>query len=194
MAGTPKSQWEYIYQTVPVTEIPWENGMPSPDLEFLCEKEVITSGTRILDAGCGLGTQTLYMAEVGAKATGIDISETAINKARSKMLESKLTAKFLIGDVCKMPLPNASFDVLYDRGCYHHLTMRQRKLYVKEMARVLRRDSLAHLLVFSGTMGPKEVVDLFLPYFSVINAEESTFFDHTTHQQLAVHLVRFMRL
>lgn len=196
MDYTPKSQWEYIYQTVPIHQIPWETGEPSLDLRLLFKQNRIRKGMKMLDIGCGLGTQTRFMAKNGAAATGIDISETAIKKAREQLLkESNLLANFIVGDVCKMPMPTASFEIAYDRGCYHHLSPKQRENYTKEVARVLAPKGLLHMLVFSGALSSVEVINWFLPYFHVVGAYEDFVVDYTNNnQQIPIHIVQFKKI
>ena len=194
MEYTPKSQWEYIYQTIPQHQIPWETGEASPDLATLIHEKILKKGTKVLDAGCGLGTQTCFMALNGAVATGIDISETAVKKAREQMLKENYTAHFVVGDVCKMPMPNASFEFVYDRGCYHHLSPIERMDYVKEVHRVLVPGGIFHLLVFAGALTTQEVIELFLPDFQPFKAYEDVIVDHTNNdQQLTIHIVEFKK-
>lgn len=195
MDYTPKAQWDYIYQTVPVSQIPWETGMPSRDLVALLKKYSLKKGIKVLDVGCGLGTQTRYLARHGAAPTGIDISETAIKKAREQSLKEDVHTKFVVGDVCRMLLPTASFEVVYDRGCYHHLNPKQRRDYVKEVTRVLSKGGMLHMLVFAGTISPSEVITYFLPHFQVLGAYEDTEIDHTNNNQpLQVHILDFTKL
>ena len=196
MDTTPKSQWEYIYQTIPMHQIPWETGEPSADLVLLFKQNMLHEGMKVLDVGCGLGTQTRFMARKGILATGIDISQTAISKAREQLLrERDLIANFVVGDVGRMPMPKASFEFVYDRGCYHHLSVEQRQEYVKEVARVLVPQGVLHMLIFAGAMGAFEVIEYFLPKFQAASAYEDSVVDHTNNnQQIPVHVVRFRKM
>ena len=203
MDHTPKSQWEYIYQTIPINQIPWETGQPSPDLVDLFKKKFIRKGTKVLDVGCGLGTQTRFMAKKGAMVTGIDIAQTAVKRAREQLLKDKEfrsqegdghPANFVVGDVCKMPFPNASFEFVYDRGCYHHLNSKQREEYGREVARILSPNGILHMLIFAGTIIPQEVIEFFLSNFRSLGAFEDTVVDHTNNQEITIHLVRFQKI
>lgn len=194
MAEMTKSQWEYIYQSVPINQIPWETGEPSPDLISLFKNKVIKKGMKVLDVGCGLGTQTRFMAQKGVLATGIDISETAIRKAREKLLKEELFANFVIGDVGHMQFPNSSFDFIYDRGCYHHLNFAQRQGYAKEVNRVLNPSGGLHMLIFQGAITAIEVIEHFLSNFKVSQAYEDVVLDHTNNQEVPIHLLRFKKI
>jgi len=205
MDSTPKSQWEYIYQTIPVNQIPWETGKPSSDLLLLFRKKLIKRGMKVLDLGCGLGTQTRFMAKKGVFATGIDISETAIKRAREQVLKDTMSlggirnelgigVNFIVGDVAKMPFPNGAFDFIYDRGCYHHLNLIQRKGYIKEVSRVLAPNGLLHMMVFAGTVVAPEVITHFFPSFESQGGYEDTVHDHTNDQEITVNLIRFKKI
>ena len=61
---------------------PWEDGKPWAPLESTV-RELLPDGGHILDVGCGVGTQALHLAAAGFKVQGIDISETAVQRARS---------------------------------------------------------------------------------------------------------------
>ncbi|MEY3749197.1 MAG: hypothetical protein RLZZ449_1091, partial [Actinomycetota bacterium] len=59
----------------------------------------LTSSKSILDVGCGPGRHSLELARRGFRVTGIDISETFIDIARSRAEHEGLTnAKFFVVD------------------------------------------------------------------------------------------------
>ena len=57
----------------------------------------LTPGTA-LDLGCGVGQNSLWLAERGWKVTGIDIASNAIDKARRDAASRGLDATFVVGD------------------------------------------------------------------------------------------------
>jgi SAM-dependent methyltransferase len=81
-------------------------------LASLIEKEIPNSSyPKLLDLGCGRGRHSLTLAERGYHVTGIDLSEEAIKKARSKAEDRKiLHATFEVGDM-RDPLPY-TFDAI----------------------------------------------------------------------------------
>ncbi|MGB9792759.1 MAG: class I SAM-dependent methyltransferase [Thermacetogeniaceae bacterium] len=68
------------------------------------------AGEEILDVGCGTGNFSLELARLGAKVTGIDISEEMLGVARRKAEAEGLEIKFLKGDVMCLPFADESFD------------------------------------------------------------------------------------
>jgi 2-polyprenyl-6-hydroxyphenyl methylase / 3-demethylubiquinone-9 3-methyltransferase len=62
-------------------------------LEFINQQQTIADKT-ILDVGCGGGILSESMAELGAKVTGIDMSEKALNVAKSHLQEGELAIDY----------------------------------------------------------------------------------------------------
>lgn len=72
------------------------------------------SGKKILHLQCHFGQDSLSLARMGAKVTGVDFSEKAIQYARELNLEMKLDAEFIHSDVYGLKEKlNAKFDVIF---------------------------------------------------------------------------------
>ncbi len=162
--------WEKFYRETPAVSVPWDDGKPDDQLVRLVESKAIMKGAKILDVGCGLGTQAIYLAKLGFAVTGIDISKTAINRAQDLAAASGVKVNFVVGDVTKMPFDYGQFDLVYDRGCLHHLDPGNRNLYAFEIRRVLSPNGFLSLLVFADVITPREGARLLLPYFKILNA------------------------
>ena len=98
-----------------------------------------------LELGCGLGRFSTYMAEQGIKATGIDFSLVAIEKAKKRVANSEHKPTFLEGDVTNLEMLNEQFDVSFDVGCFHCLNEEGQKRYVEEVYRLLNPGA-THLI------------------------------------------------
>lgn len=71
------------------------------------EKEInFDKSLRILDVGCGTGRHTIELTKRGYKVTGVDLSETMINKAREKSEKDNLKIDFLQLDARNLPFEN----------------------------------------------------------------------------------------
>jgi len=138
---------------------PWDIGRPQPAFVRLAEKGLLSG--RLLDAGCGTGEQTLLAASHGADAIGVDVSVRAIERARGKAAERRLTARFEVADALRLPDLDLMFDVVIDSGIFHVFDDKDRISYVASLASVLRDGGYCHLLCFSdrqpGTLGPRRV-------------------------------------
>lgn len=153
--NTTSREWEELYQNVPVTQLPWESGQPSPTLVRAVQQGKI--GGRVLDVGCGAGTQAVWMAEQGLEVIGVDVAATAIALARALAAARDVQVEFRLADARRLPFATASFDAVFDRGTYHHQDD-QKPAYASEVARVLKSGGRYLLLVFSAKMHwPKSV-------------------------------------
>jgi len=77
-------------------------------------------GKRVLEVGCGLGTDLLQFARAGAFVTGVDLSSESIRLARQRFALEGLAGEFLVADAEHLPFEDASFDVVYSFGVLHH--------------------------------------------------------------------------
>lgn len=68
------------------------------------------NGLRGLDIGCGEGTNTSILAELGAGMTGVDIAPSFIKAAQELVKERGLGIDVQLGDATDLQFPNSSFD------------------------------------------------------------------------------------
>lgn len=90
--------------------------------------------TEILDAGCGGGFLSNFLAEQGFRVTGMDLATDSLEVARRHDRTRKVV--YLPGDVYKIPFPDASFDVVTAMDLLEHVEEPERA--IAEFARVLR--------------------------------------------------------
>jgi ubiquinone/menaquinone biosynthesis C-methylase UbiE len=82
------------------------------------------AGSRVLEAGCGVGAQTVTLAGNSPEAliTSVDISENAIAEAAEKVSAAGFTnVTFQQGDLFDLPYPQASFDHVFVCFVLEHL-------------------------------------------------------------------------
>lgn len=79
-----------------------------------------TRGLKVLEIGCGLGTDGAQFAKAGADYTGVDLTNAAIELARKRFELFGLTGKFQVADAENLDFPDESFDVVYSHGVLHH--------------------------------------------------------------------------
>ncbi|GAA1859596.1 methyltransferase domain-containing protein [Brevibacterium marinum] len=76
---------------------------------------------RVLDVGCGEGADVIWLVEHGWEATGIDLSQTAVDRAAEAASARGVTANFEVGDISTWndPEPHrGGFDLVV--GCFLH--------------------------------------------------------------------------
>ena len=138
---------------------PWDIGRPQPALARLADAGLLTG--RVLDSGCGTGEHALLAASRGADATGVDLSPTAIERAKAKAASRGLEVRFEVGDALDLGRLGLAADVIIDCGVFHVFSDEDRPRYVASLASVLRPGGTAFLMCFSdrqpGDFGPRRV-------------------------------------
>src|SRR5713101_7169134 len=103
-------------------------------------------GLRVLEIGCGLGTDGAQFAKAGAYYTGIDLTEAAIELARKRFEVSGLPGEFRVADAENLDFTDESFDLVYSHGVLHHTPDTARA--VQEIHRVLKPGGRAIVMLY----------------------------------------------
>jgi len=111
-------------------------------------------GSRGLDAGCGIGLQTLLLAEAvgpSGRVTGLDKSSDFLVHARALVREAGLSDRisFREGDVGHLPFENDAFDWAWSADCVGYAPTDPLPL-LRELARVVRPGGLVAILAWSS--------------------------------------------
>lgn len=83
-----------------------------PAAEVVVEAAAPTPREHVVDVGCGDGNAALLAAARGARVTGIDPATRLLEVATARATERSVDATFLEGVADRMPLPDASADVI----------------------------------------------------------------------------------
>lgn len=87
-----------------------KNSLNEIELELLGD----VSGKSILHLQCHFGQDTLSLARMGAKATGVDLSDKAIEAAKKINQEMNLDAEFIASDIYSFPkVHNNKYDIIF---------------------------------------------------------------------------------
>jgi ubiquinone/menaquinone biosynthesis C-methylase UbiE len=103
-------------------------------------------GKSILEIGVGLGADHSRFAQQGAILTGIDLTERAVQHARTRMAALDLESRIEVGDAEHLPFPAATFDLVYSWGVLHHSPDTPR--CVREAYRVLKPGGTAKVMIY----------------------------------------------
>lgn len=104
------------------------------------------AGKRLLEVGCGMGTDLLQFARGGANVTGIDLTPRSIEISRHHLSLYNQSGDFANADCERLPFADESFDVVYSNGVLHHTP--DTAGAVREIHRVLRPRGLARVMLY----------------------------------------------
>lgn len=82
------------------------------EAEAFYRRLAVPPGSRLLDVACGSGQLALIAARNGVEATGIDIAENLVERARERARVEGLSARFHEADAEDLPFADATFDVV----------------------------------------------------------------------------------
>lgn len=109
----------------------------------------VPKGARVLDVGCGTGTQLERYLKAGCLVSGVDMSKAMLDRARSRL---GADADLRLVSAESLPYATASFDLVLASLMLHELTADVRDAVVREMVRVLA--PAGRLLVTEFHPGP----------------------------------------
>jgi SAM-dependent methyltransferase len=177
--------WNLLYKNENVVNMPWYSKDLDPDLK----EEIIrrirvtannTTSSKFLDLGTGPGTQALHLAELGFDVTASDLSEYAIKKA--KHLSNKIN--FIVDDILNSSLKENEFEYVFDRGCFHVISINNRERYVAIIKSILKDGGILFLKCFNEKelreIGPyrfssSKINEIFGKHFEILSIKNTVY-------------------
>ncbi len=129
---------------------------------YLAEQARIGDGDKVLDAGCGLGGSTIWLAQhFDADITGINITQGQVDQANKtiKDMEFKGKARFIQADYTQTPFEDQTFDVIW--ACESVCHAKHKIDFYKEAYRIMKpggRIVLAEYLRLKRPLGTEDEV------------------------------------
>jgi SAM-dependent methyltransferase len=131
----------------PVAKPPWDNEAPSESVIGWQAGGWVHGD--VLDIGCGLGDNAIYLAKSGHPVTGMDISPTALATAEQRASDAGVNVTFAVADSTKLDGYTDAFDTVIDSGLFHSLDDEGRQRYVAAVHRATRPGATLLLSCFS---------------------------------------------
>ena len=100
----------------------------------------------VLEIGIGLGADHQRFAQAGARLTGIDLTDRAVEHTRRRFELFGLRSDLRVGDAEALPFADESFDCVYSWGVLHHSP--NTPAAIDEVWRVLRPDGVARIMIY----------------------------------------------
>ncbi|WP_020374997.1 class I SAM-dependent methyltransferase [Sulfobacillus thermosulfidooxidans] len=116
----------------------WDYAYPSQELATCVAAQLIPAGGKVIDLGCGSGTDAIFLAKLGFRVIGLDISKVALDIAHQKSMQAQVSVEWIHANALNMPVDTGSCDFVSDRGLMHHLILSEQQRYIQEVARILK--------------------------------------------------------
>lgn len=127
-----RQKWDNYYATLPMLEIDDATQDFGDDLAKRIG-ELLPRGSKVLEAGCGAGWQSLALAQKGQfQLTLMDFSSEALGYAERTFTQYQLSAEFVDGDVFSCGKPE--YDLVFNAGVLEHYTFDQQVAFLRGMA------------------------------------------------------------
>src|SRR5437763_8564361 len=109
---TPEDRFRDHYKQ---GETPWDIGKPDFNL-IHAVTTVPIAPCKALDVGCGTGDNVIWLCQQQFNVTGVDLSESAIEKARERAARANVTCTFAVLNFLNKRIQGAPFGFVFDRG------------------------------------------------------------------------------
>jgi len=179
--------WKFAYS---IGFHPWEDAVTDPAfVEKTAELFAHEEGGReppygpALDLGTGSGIWGIELAKRGWQVTGIDVVETALERARDRVQNARVAMRLIHGDVTALRAAGVGhgFRLILDTGTFHDLNTGQRDAMGREVSAVAAPDATVLLLVWPKRLRPlirgasRSEVEMAFPGWAVTQVEPSHF-------------------
>lgn len=177
-----ESRWEQVYENQAVETLPWYYPGLDPDFAAALERYGIYGG-EVLDLCTGPGTQAMALAERGFRVTAMDIAGSAVERACLRAREDGMDIVFHQDDILINTI-DRTFDLVFDRGCFHVFPRDKRRDYVPAVSRLINPGGYLMLKCFSHLetrpegpyrIPPSEIEELFSTDFEILALQHTTF-------------------
>ena len=141
---------------------PRPSDVPDHRLVELAEGPNRLAPGRALDLGSGTGRNAIYLAGHGWETVGVEMSGYAVEAARRKAAAQGVPARFVKGDVTRLPDLDIGppFNLFMDGGCFHTIPPGLRDAYAESVTAVAAPGARLIMVGFrrplgAGTQGDK---------------------------------------
>ncbi|MCV2358574.1 class I SAM-dependent methyltransferase [Paucibacter sp. TC2R-5] len=145
--------WDDFYADRSKKTPPFFGTAPDENLAEWVNSDSALKRGAALDIGCGNGRNAVLLARVGFEVLGVDYSQAAITWATQRASEAGVSLDLRHSSVFDLNIAPATYELVYDSGCFHHLAPQQREAYVQLVWAALKPGGHFGLVCFSPEGG-----------------------------------------
>lgn len=153
--------WDSVYRSKPADRVSWFQQHADLSLALIRGTGLRPEEARIIDVGAGASVLVDDLLDAGYRhITLLDIADPALAVSRARLGTRAAGLTWLTGDVTRVPLPAAAYDVWHDRAVFHFLTDEaERRRYVAQVWHAVRPGGYVIVATF-GPNGPTQCSNL----------------------------------
>ena len=166
-----KQHWDQIYEDKAIIEESWYEPMPEISLKSIDDCE-LDKGAAIIDVGGGDSFLAEFLVAKGhTDISVLDISETALERAKKRLAEKADGIQWLVQDILDF-IPEKQYDLWHDRAAFHFLgDDEQVERYLQVLKRAVKPGGFVVLGTFSDK-GPEKCSGLKVKRYSVAEMQK----------------------
>ncbi len=145
-----RQHWESVYRSKAADQVGWFQPRAASSLRLI--ERSAGPDAQVIDVGGGASVLVDDLLDAGYRhVTVLDLAESALAVSRARLGERARAVEWIAGDITRVDLPAARYDVWHDRAVFHFLTdPADRARYVAQVLRAVKPGG--HVIV--ATFGP----------------------------------------
>lgn len=174
-----KAHWNDRYAD---GSLPWDTGRVDA---HVAAADLPATG-RVLEVGCGTGTNAVWLAQRGLTVTALDLSPLAVSRARARAEAAGVPLTVLELDFLSDTVPGAPFDLVFDRGVFHVFDAPEARDAFAARVAALLAEGGRWLSIIGSTEGPprdggpprrsaRDVLTALEPHLELVSLQSTRF-------------------
>ena len=149
-----RQHWESVYRNKAADQVGWFQPRATSSLRLI-EGSCANRDAHIIDVGGGASVLVDDLLDAGYRhLTVLDLADSALAASPQRLGARAQSVQWIAGDITRVELPEARYDVWHDRAVFHFLTdPADRARYVQQVLKSLKPGGYVIVATF-GPGGP----------------------------------------